>query len=49
MNCDWWRSHSESLLVRRNFVSSIYKLKPKKNHFKPKNLTFFVKKNLGFC
>jgi len=37
---------AESLLVGRNFVSGICKLKPKK---KLKNLTFFFeKKNLGF-
>ena len=29
MNCDLWRSYAESLLVGRNFVSGICKLKPK--------------------
>jgi len=39
MNCDLWRSHGQSLLVGRNFVSGICKLKPKNPKLqKPKNL-----------
>ena len=32
MNCDLWRSHGRIFLVRRNFVSGISKLKPKKTN-----------------